>query len=148
MVTDHVNERQLNRCKVFNLENGMELCQLNFQVLWPSITSRSTVRLHWPPTMFETITPGRGVQRKKQTPRNCRRVQMKKQKLEIVIGERMHNLRGLLFYKGYPTTREGGGRGVSNAGKSCLGVEGYDASVVGRAAGRHLLWGEEGGFVI
>ena len=64
-VADHVNERQLNRCQVSDIENGRESCQLNMQVLWLPITSRSTVRLHWPLMMFETITLGRGVQMKK-----------------------------------------------------------------------------------
>ena len=111
MVTDHVNERQLNRYRVFNLENGRELCQLNLQVLWPSITSRSTVRLHWPPTMFETITPGREVQRKKQTPRNRRRVQMKKQKLEIVTGELNAQFERFIVLQGVPSHEGGRGEG-------------------------------------
>ncbi|KAL6322661.1 hypothetical protein AAG906_015347 [Vitis piasezkii] len=73
-VADHVNGRQLGRCQVSDPENGREPCQLNMQLLWPPMTSRSTVTLRRPPTMFETITPGRGVQ-------------MKKQKLEVVTGE-------------------------------------------------------------
>ena len=97
-VADHVNGRQLNRCQVFDIENGKESCQLNLQVLWLSITSRSMVRLHWPLTMFETITLGSGVQRKKQTPRNCHWVQTKKHKLKIVTGELNAQFERFIYY--------------------------------------------------
>lgn len=84
-VADHVNGRQLGRCQVSDPENGREPCQLNLQVLWPPMTSRSTVRLGRPPTMFETITPGRGVQ-------------MKKQKLEVVTGELNAQFERFIYY--------------------------------------------------
>ncbi|XP_034709835.1 uncharacterized protein LOC117932666 [Vitis riparia] len=96
-VADHVNGRQLDRCQVSDPENGREPCQLNLQVLWPPMTSRSTVRLGRPPTMFETITPGRGVQ-------------MKKQKLEVVTGELNAQFERLFSMRGstpsYTTNRD------------------------------------------
>ena len=87
------------RQKAVNDVNGMELHQLNLQVLWPPAMLPSLVRPHRIPmfkirnlprrplAVIETLSSIRGVHRKKEAVKNRRRVQIKKRRLEILTGE-------------------------------------------------------------